>query len=144
MFIDPTPESGQRFFGSDIQGEVVMLNMLRFREWADYSKFPELAPSIPISGADAFKRYIEHAHPFLEATGGNLLYLGKASHFLIGPFDERWDLIMLVRQKSKEALLSMATNKSFLAGIGHRTAALEDSRLLPSTIAEFSATKSVP
>jgi uncharacterized protein (DUF1330 family) len=129
--LEPTPESGRRFFGSAIQGEVIMLNLLRFREWADYSMHPELAPPTRISGATAFERYIHHAQPFLHATGGQLLMLGKASHFLIGPFDERWDLVMLVKQKNKEALLSMASDKEFMAGIGHRTAALEDSRLLP-------------
>ena len=32
-------------------GNVVMLNLLRFREVADYSAYPDLAPPTPISGA---------------------------------------------------------------------------------------------
>ena len=38
---------------------------------------------------------------------------------------------MLVRQRSVGAVMAFATNEAYLAGIGHRTAALEDSRLLP-------------
>jgi hypothetical protein len=38
---------------------------------------------------------------------------------------------MLVRQSSVNDLISFASNERYLAGIGHRTAALEDSRLLP-------------
>jgi hypothetical protein len=38
---------------------------------------------------------------------------------------------MLVEQSSVSAFLEFASNREYLAGIGHRTAALEDSRLLP-------------
>ena len=38
---------------------------------------------------------------------------------------------MLVRQASAAAFLSFAQDAAYLAGLGHRTAALEDSRLLP-------------
>jgi hypothetical protein len=38
---------------------------------------------------------------------------------------------MLVRQSSIASFLAFASNDGYLAGIGHRTAALEDSRLLP-------------
>lgn len=37
-------ESGRAFVARAIQGEVVMLNLLRFREVADYSATPDLAP----------------------------------------------------------------------------------------------------
>lgn len=40
-----------------------MLNLLRFRAAADYSASPELAPETPISGAEAYCRYIAHAMP---------------------------------------------------------------------------------
>ncbi|WP_220399062.1 hypothetical protein [Granulicella sp. WH15] len=40
-------------------------------------------------------------------------------------------MAMLVRQSSVESFLAFATHAPYLAGIGHRTAALEDSRLLP-------------
>ncbi len=38
---------------------------------------------------------------------------------------------MLVRQRDVAAFLAFASNAEYLAGTGHRTAALEDSRLLP-------------
>ena len=38
---------------------------------------------------------------------------------------------MLVRQHSVAAFLAFASNEAYLAGMGHRTAAVEDSRLLP-------------
>jgi len=39
--------------------------------------------------------------------------------------------VMLVSQRSVQSFLAFAQHESYLAGIGHRTAAIEDSRLLP-------------
>lgn len=137
-YLAPTQQSGREFIRRGLQGEVIMLNLLRFRETADYSTAPELAPESPIRGAEAFDRYIRHTLPFLHQSGGDLMFLGSGGRFLIGPEHERWDLVMLVRQSSSEAFLAFAENKAYLAGLGHRTAALEDSRLLPlSQIAIF-------
>ena len=108
-----------------------MLNLLRFREVADYSLNPELMPAEPISGRTAYQKYIDHTLPILEATGGGIVFLGEGGDYLIGPEEERWDMAMLIRQKSLTDFMAFATHREYLAGIGHRTAALEDSRLLP-------------
>ena len=130
-YLQPTMEAGRDFIMRGIRGHVVMLNLLRFREVADYAENPELAPATPISGAQAFQRYIDHTLPFLRETGGELVFLGEGGHFLIGPSDERWDMVMLVRQESVESFFAFASHGPYLAGLGHRTAAIEDSRLLP-------------
>jgi hypothetical protein len=69
--------------------------------------------------------------PFLKENGGNLVFLGKGGKYLIGPQEEQWDLVMLVRQKSLSDFMAFASNQDYLAGLGHRTVALEDSHLLP-------------
>ncbi len=130
-YLEPTPESGRAFIGRGISGSVVMLNLLRFREYADYSATPQLAPREPISGAAAYQLYIQHTLPHLKKSGGELIFLGKGGNFLIGPTSERWDAVMLVRQRSVSDFMAFASNQEYLAGIGHRVAALEDSRLLP-------------
>ncbi len=114
-----------------MKGPIVMLNLLRFREIADYSATPELASEPAISGAAAFQKYIEHTLPYLRQSGGELVFLGSGGQFLIGPESESWDMVMLVRQHSVDSFLAFASHEPYLAGIGHRSAALEDSRLLP-------------
>jgi hypothetical protein len=130
-YLEPTQEAGRDFVMRGIEGGVVMLNLLRFREVADYSATPELAPETPISGAAAYDLYIAHTLPFLKASGGELMFLGAGGAFLVGPQSERWDMVMLVRQKSTASFLAFASDAAYLVGTGHRTAALEDSRLLP-------------
>ena len=130
-YLDVSPEAGAALFARNISGAVTMLNLLRFREVADYSAHPELMPDEPISGAAAYQKYIDHTLPFLKESGGELVFLGKGGQYLIGPQDEQWDLVMLVRQNSLTDFMAFSSNEEYLAGIGHRTAALEDSRLLP-------------
>lgn len=136
-YLDVTDAAGRDFMMRGLSGPVVMLNLLRFREWADYQASPHLAPSDPISGRDAFMRYYEHTLPFLRASGGEVLLLGDGGPWLIGPPDERWDMAMLVRQSSVEAFIAWNSDAAYLAGIGHRTAAIEDSRLLPLAPVQF-------
>jgi len=130
-YLEPTQESGRAFFMRGMTGPVVMLNLLRYRAIADYSATPQLAPAQPISWEAAYRLYMEHTVPHLEKSGGKLLFFGRGGRFLIGPSDERWDAAMLVQQSSPAAFMAFASNPEYLAGIGHRTAALEDSRLLP-------------
>lgn len=130
-FLEPTQASAVALFRRGITGPVVMLNLIRLRETADYSASPELAPAAPISGAEAFDRYIQHTLPHLKASGGEILFLGQGGPFFIGPETERWDIAMIVRQASLDAFIAFASNTDYLAGMGHRTAAAEDTRLLP-------------
>ncbi len=84
-YLAPTQAAGRALMMRRISGPIVMLNLLRFREVADYTAFPELRSSDPISGAAAFQRYVEHTLPFLRNSGGELLFLGDGGLFLIGP-----------------------------------------------------------
>lgn len=130
-YLDVTHEAGAALFARGIEGAVIMLNLLRFRETADYSANPALAPPEAISGAQAYQKYMDHTLPFLKERGGDVVFLGKGGSYLIGPQENRWDLVMLVRQSSLADFMAFATDQAYLAGMGHRTAALEDSRLLP-------------
>lgn len=130
-YIEPTQSAGRLFVERGLGGSVVMLNLLRFRKVADYTAHPELMPASPISGAQAFDCYIQHTLPYLRESGGSVEFLGAGGPFLIGPEDEHWDMMMLVRQSSVAAFLAFASHDAYLAGLGHRAAAIEDSRRLP-------------
>lgn len=132
-YLDVEESAGAAFFSRPIQGPIVMLNLLKFRDVADYSRSPDLAPSGEITGREAYDRYMAHTAPFLAASGGQVIFFGAAGDFLIGPDAETWDVVMLVRQASQQTFLAFATDPEYLAGAGHRTAALLDSRLLPIT-----------
>lgn len=130
-YIDPTDDQGRDLFTKGIDRPVLMLNLLRFRETANYDAHPHLAPDHDISGRQAYDLYARHTQPFLKALGGSITFFGEALPYLIGPKNEIWDIAMVVRHTNLDAFLGMATDPAYLAGTGHRQAALEDSRLLP-------------
>lgn len=129
--IEPTAAAGRALMLRGLEGPVVMLNLLRFRAVADYSAASGIAPAQPISGAAAYDLYVAHTLPWLARSGGAVLFDGDGGDLLIGPEGERWDRAMLIRQTSLDSFMAFADNAEYLAGLGHRSAALIDSRLLP-------------
>ncbi len=106
---------------------VVMINLLRYREQADYGNRTDIEPC---SGREAYRRYMKQAVAFVIAVGGAVIWQGAPKALLLGPPEERWDLALLVRYPSKEAFLAMVSDPAYQAITMHRTAALEDSRLI--------------
>lgn len=60
MHLEPSDKNARRLFERGIEGPVTMLNLLRFREEADYAELPQLAPPSPISGRAAYDLYVRH------------------------------------------------------------------------------------
>lgn len=130
-YLEVSPQQGAAFFGTPETAPVVMLNLLSFRERADYSHAPDLEPDGGCSGREAYDRYMREMLPLLEASGGAVLFSGTSEPFLIGPQDESWDHVLLVRQASKAAFLAFASDPNAQRFTAHRMAAIRDSRLLP-------------
>ena len=131
-YINATPETGKRFYQNfSGKGKIVMLNLLKFRAIADYTKLEALRPDKEISGEEAYQLYINCTIPELEKVGSRIVFYGNAESFLIGPDSEKWDVVLLVEHESVATFMKFAQNPDYLKNAGHRTAALEDSRLLP-------------
>lgn len=104
---------------------IVMLNLLKFRDVADYQGVPA-----DYSGREAYRRYSEVALQKLAQIGARVTYAGDMKAMLIGPEGEQWDEVLLVRYPSKQAFFGMLQQPDFIAASRHRTAALADSRLI--------------
>ncbi len=131
--IDASNEAGKEFHQNfHDKGKVVMLNLLKFRATADYTNLDELKPTNNISGEEAYQLYMDSTLPHLEKAGSRIIYFGKSRNFLIGPDSEKWDAVLLVEHESVLKFMEFAQNQDYLKKAGHRTAALEDSRLLPT------------
>lgn len=130
-YLDATEEAGKAFFMRQIPGELVMLNLLKFKDTADYSDLEHIAPDNELTGKEAYQLYIDHTLPFLKEAGSEVLFYGKGAAFLIGPENEDWDAVLLVKHSSTERFIAFSQNKDYLSIAGHRKAALLDSRLLP-------------
>ena len=136
-YIDAKPAAGKEFYVRyKDAGPITMLNMLRFRPYADYTGIEHLKSPHEVTGLSAYKLYLEKTLPCLNKVGSQILYYGTAKQFLIGPSEEKWDAILLVRHASVAKFLELANDPEYLKHAGHRTAALEDARLLPTVVQE--------
>ncbi|MYM63934.1 DUF1330 domain-containing protein [Pseudomaricurvus sp. HS19] len=109
----------------------VMLNLLRFRQRADYRSTGD-----EVSGEEAYRRYSRAAAPLLQAVGGEVIWYGDARATVIGPQDECWDQVLMVRYPDLQAFMSLITGSDYAAAVKHRMAALQDSRLI-ATLPKF-------
>ena len=127
-FILPEPgelENFREVYPADTP--VDMLNLLRFREHAEY---PPDFEAEPCSGAEAFTRYGGAVTPLLASRGAESIWQGRQVAMIIGPDDKDWQLAVIVRYPSASAFVDMTSSEEYQAIVVHRTAALEDSRLI--------------
>ena len=130
-FINVTENAGKRFFSKKQEGPIIMLNLLKFKDLADYELFPDLKPPQAVSGKKAYDEYMKHTIPLLKEAGSSLIFMGRPDYYLIGPQEEKYDLMLLVKHESAASFLAFANDERYQEIAGHRSAALEDSRLLP-------------
>lgn len=132
-YVDSNPELGKTFYQNFYdKGKIVMLNLLKFRHKADYTNLEELNPDKEISGEEVYLLYMKKTLPELRKAGSRIVYYGRIKDFLIGPDNEKWDAILLVEHESVLKFMEFARNEDYLKNAGHRIAAIEDSRLLPT------------
>ncbi len=127
-YVEPNPERFRAFLGAgEDNSPVVMINLLRYRERASY---PEGFDAEPCSGREAYQRYAAVAAQRVASVGGRMLWLGRVHIAVIAPESEHWDDAALVEYPSRKAFLEMVSQPEYQAAASHRTAALEDSRLI--------------
>jgi uncharacterized protein (DUF1330 family) len=127
-YLEPGPQQFENFLENFPAAQpVVMLNLLRFVEQANY--LPE-HDALPCTGFEAYMRYGEAVVPLIEKVAGKSIWQGKQKAMLIGPQDKDWQLIVLVKYPNPQAFIDMAMSPDYQKISFHRTAALLDSRLI--------------
>ncbi len=122
--INPTREAFDQFKSLPRDTPILMLNLIRLKETAVYEN------GDTCSGAEAYRRYGAESDAIFRGLGGTILWRGTQECMLTGPTDKHWDIGFVARYPSAGAFLSMVTNPDYQAIVHHRTAAVEDSRLI--------------
>jgi len=108
-------------------GPIEMINLLKFREQAMY---PEGSGDAPCTGKEAYRRYMETIAPFLAKAGGEPIWMAEPKLMVIGPDDKDWDEALIVRYPTVGHFIGMNVDPGYIEIARHRTAALQDSRLI--------------
>ncbi|MEM7723819.1 MAG: DUF1330 domain-containing protein [Pseudomonadota bacterium] len=123
-YIDPTPDALAAFADQTRPGPIHLLNLIRFRERAAYDD------GSGMSGADAYKTYMQETAPIFARVGGRQVWLGRAELTLIGPADEIWHLAFVAEYPNVAAMRAMLQDPDYQKAARHRKAAVADSRLI--------------
>ncbi len=129
-FINPTREQFKAIYGLSGDQPAHMLNLLRFRERAEYGPADAELAEDHISGHEAYQRYSAEAEGIFRGVGGTQLWIGQPQATLIGPADEPWSLAFVACYPTVQAFIDMVKSLEYQSAARHRTAALADSRLI--------------
>jgi uncharacterized protein (DUF1330 family) len=116
----PGQDQIRAFFGGAEDGPFVMVNLLKFKERADYPDGAE--PEL--SGRDAYRRYGAAVQACFASAGARSVYAGEVSGILLGEVAELWDMVALVEYPSRAAMMMMLSSVEYLAIEKHRVAGL--------------------
>jgi uncharacterized protein (DUF1330 family) len=125
--IDPERDQFDAFKALSRGTPIMMLNLLRFRDAAAYPDGREA------TGWQAYAAYGRESAAVFQRVGGEIVWRGRPELTLIGPQDEKWDLVFVARYPSAGAFLEMVTDPQYREAVKHRQAAVLDSRLLRTT-----------
>jgi len=121
--VRPSDEQARSFFanaGTDKDGPVVMVNLLKFHERAAY---PD-GRDADISGQEAYMRYGVEVAKLLTKVGGRMIFGAVVDGLMLGKCEELWDQVALVEYPSRAAFMEMVMSPEYHAIEVHREAGL--------------------
>lgn len=116
--------------GGPDDGPVVMLNLNRYREHAEYAEPPREGRSAEVSGHEAYARYGEVAQGVLERVGGRILWYTKAQETIIGDASDAYDEVIAVWYPNRTAFIGLATAPEIIPALADRVAGLERAAII--------------
>lgn len=130
-YIDPSPANFQAFKDLPRDEPIHMLNLLRFREFAEYPQGHEHHGN-GWSGARAYKEYGTTSGPIFAGVGGKIVWRGAFQTMVTGPEpdDKVWHDGFVAQYPNSGAFFAMIKNPDYQLAVVNRTAALLDSRLM--------------
>lgn len=127
--IDPTREQFDAFKALPRDTPIQMLNLIRLKPAAEYPEGHSHRGK-GLTGLEAYREYGRATAPLFASLGGRQVWAGRPEGVVTGPTDERWDLAFIAEYPTAGAFLAMVTNPDYREFVKHRTAAVEDSRLI--------------
>ena len=101
-------------------GPIYMLNLLKFKETAEYEDGRETE----LSGAEAYAIYGTEVVARLAKVGGAPMFSARVERLMLGEVEELWDTAAIAMYPSRTAMMEMLSSPEYQASAVHRTAGL--------------------
>tara|TARA_A200000159_G_scaffold56744_1_gene52425 strand:- start:24 stop:437 length:414 start_codon:yes stop_codon:yes gene_type:complete len=118
--VHPTKEQMEGFLEGDSEAPIAMINLLKFREKAQY----EDGRDTDLTGEQAYAIYMDEVVGHLKKVGGEVSFGGSINRLMLGEVEELWDKTFIAKYPSKKAMLKMVTDPDYLESNKHRVAGL--------------------
>ena len=118
--VHPTKEQMEGFLEGDSEAPIAMINLLKFREKAQY----EDGRDTDLTGEQAYAIYMNEVVGHLKKVGGEVSFGGSINRLMLGEVEELWDKTFIAKYPSKKAMLKMVTDPDYLESNKHRVAGL--------------------
>ena len=116
----PNKEQMDKFLEGDIESPISMVNLLKFKEKAEY----EDGRDTNLSGKEAYMIYGMEVREHLKKVGGEVVFGGEISRLMLGEVEDLWDNVAVVRYPSRTAMLEMMMDPDYQESEKHRSAGL--------------------
>ncbi len=113
--VSPTQEQLAELQNYPKNTPLVMLNILKFKAQTETNE----------TGQEAYNRYLKNATPFVEKSGGKLIWKGQVHNTVIGDSNQQPHVVFLVEYPSVNHFFAMVTNPEYQKIAVDRSIALE-------------------
>ena len=118
--VAPTEEQMKGFLEPGREGPIYMLNLLKFKETAEYADGRET----DLSGAEAYAIYGQEVIQHLQKVGGAPMFSAGVERLMLGEVEELWGAAAIAMYPSRKAMLEMISSPEYQASALHREAGL--------------------
>ena len=119
--IGPNEAQIKAFSEPGPDGPIYMVNLLKFRERAEYEDGRET----DLSGREAYGLYGAAVGKLLVKHGGGPVFGGQVTHLTLGAVEDLWDMVAIATYPNRAAMLAMVSSPEYRECALHRTAGLE-------------------
>ena len=109
------------FLEAGHEGPIYMVNLLKFRQSANY----EDGRDCDLSGAQAYAIYGRAVAELVRDLGGAMVFSGNVSRLMLGEVEDLWDQVAIVMYPSRAAMLDMVVSDAYRDIAVHRDAGLQ-------------------
>ena len=118
--VTPSENQIKGFFEPGADGPIYMVNMLKFKDKAEYEDGRET----DLTGAEAYALYGAEVFKILIKLGGGGMFNAKVERLMLGEVEDLWDSVAIAMYPSRQAMIEMIQSDEYQAIHHHRDAGL--------------------
>ncbi len=115
-----SPERVKEMMEPGPEGPIYMINLLKFKEKAEYADGRET----DLSGYDAYQLYGKEVVKLLPKYNGEALFAADVTFLALGQVEDLWDEVAIAKYASRGDLFRMSSSDEWRAIAVHREAGL--------------------